>query len=136
MPRESKTIKVDKTAAIKYSAIGKGFYDAAISEIESRRWNAAGLLIVHSAIAYADALTIKYGGVKNKSENHQDVVKLLEIVVKESESKNNALNQLEKLIAHKSTVAYSGEIYDEQDIEKLFKHLDRFKSWAEKQFTD
>ncbi|MBI5729621.1 MAG: HEPN domain-containing protein [Ignavibacteriales bacterium] len=136
MPRESKTIKVNKTDANKYRKIAKGFYDAAISEIESRRWNAAGLLIVHSAIAYADALTIKYGGVKNKSENHQDVVKLLEIVVKESESKNNALNQLERLIAHKSTVAYSGEIYDEQDIEKLFKHLDRFKTWAEKQFTD
>ncbi|MFA5804364.1 MAG: HEPN domain-containing protein [Melioribacteraceae bacterium] len=136
MPKEAKTIKVDKTAAIKYSAIGKSFYDAAISERELRCWNAAGLLIVHSAIAYADALTIKYGGVKSKSENHQDVVKLLEIVVKESESKNIALNQLERLIAHKSTVAYSGELYDEQDIDKLFKHLERFKTWVEKQLND
>ncbi len=136
MPKEAKTIKVDKTEVKKYRMIAKGFYDAAVSERDLKRWNAAGLLIVHSAIAYADVLTIKYGGVKSRSENHQDVVKLLENVIKESESKSNALNQLERLIAHKSTVAYSGELYDQQDIEKLLKHLERFKTWAEKLITD
>lgn len=132
MTREAKKITVDKAQALKYKAIADNFYVGAISEKNLKRWNAAGLLIVHAAIAYADAITIKYGGVKNKSENHQDVVKLLENLMHDNESKKSALNQLERLIAHKSTVAYSGEIYDEQDIEKLFKHLERFKAWAEK----
>jgi len=50
-----------------------------------------------------------------------------------SEAKKNALHQLERLIAHKTSVSYSGEIYDDKDIEKLLKNLERFKAWIEKQ---
>lgn len=136
MTRETKVSSVDKSDYKKYKSLAAGFYDAAIDERKAKRWNASGLLIVHSAIAYADAVAIKESGQKSTSENHQDIVKLLERVIKHSESRSSALNQLEKLIAHKSTVAYSGEHYDEQDIEKLMKHLERFKTWAIKQLED
>lgn len=33
-------------------------------------------------------------------------------------------------IDHKNVVSYSGDIYDQKDVTKLFKHLDRFISWA------
>lgn len=58
---------VDKTNFIKYKKIAENFYLAAIHEIEYEIWNAAGLLIIHSAITYSDAVTIKYGGVKSQS---------------------------------------------------------------------
>jgi HEPN domain-containing protein len=130
MARESKRINVDKNDAPKYKIIAENFYSGALTEIEHKRWNAAGLLIVHASIAYSDTLTIKYGGVKSKGENHQDVVKLLYELMPDDESKKAALNQLERIISYKTTVAYSGEIYDESDIEKLMKHLERFRLWA------
>ncbi|MDP2886358.1 MAG: hypothetical protein Q8P51_15185 [Ignavibacteria bacterium] len=35
-------------------------------------WTAAGVLIVHAAIAYADALCIRSAGEKSSGENHED----------------------------------------------------------------
>lgn len=96
------------------------------------RWYASGVLIIHAAISYADAITVKFGGSRSRCDNHQDVVRLIESLIPASKERNNALNQLERLIAHKSSVSYSGEAYDKKDIEKLFKHLDRFKEWATK----
>lgn len=136
MTRETKISNVDKGDSAKYKALAISFYEAAKDEQYSERWNAAGILIVHSAIAFADAVAIKEAGQKSTSENHQDVVKLLERVIAHTETRSNALSQLEKLIAHKTTVSYSGQLYDEQDIEKLIKHLERFKTWALKQLGD
>lgn len=132
MTRENKKLTVDKSDWIKFKSIADNFYDGAISEMEMERWNSTGLLIVHSAIAYADTLTVKFGGVKSNSDNHQYIVKLLDNLIDDPDFKKNALMQLERLIAHKSTVAYSGELYDKADIDKLFKHLERFKIWVDK----
>ena len=136
MPRESKKVSVDKAQFSQFKRIGDGFYQGALAEKDSERWNASGVLIVHAAIAFADTITIKYGGVKSKGNNNLEVVRLIENLLPDSEEKKNALNQLERLIAHKTTVSYSGEVYDKADIDKLFKHLERFKSWVEKQISD
>lgn len=135
MPREIKKAVTDKSEFSRFKTIADNFYKGAMAEKQSGRWNASGVLMVHAAIAYADTATIKYGGVKSKSDDHQDVVSLLNDLLPPSEAKKNALHQLERLIAHKSSLSYSGEIYDESDIEKLHKHLDRFKTWVEKQIS-
>ncbi|KUO62920.1 MAG: hypothetical protein RBS48_11615 [Ignavibacteriaceae bacterium] len=134
MTREIKKVFVEKSDYIKFRTIAQKFYEGALSEIKMMRWNAAGLLIVHSAIAYADSLTVKYDGCKSKSDNHQDTVILLEQLMPTESQKNNAILQLGRLIDHKTTVAYSGDLYDKDDIDKLLKHLERFKTWVEKQY--
>jgi len=136
MTRESKKVNVPKSQFKQYKRIADGFFQGAVNERELSNWNASGVLIVHAAIAYADAVTIKFGGVRSKGDDHQDVVRLLDTLIPQSETKKTALNQLEKLIAHKTSVSYSGETYDGNDIEKLFKHLERFKNWAKKQTVD
>jgi len=135
MTRETKRIKVSKTQFSQYKKIADGFFEGAVNEKELGNWNSAGVLIIHAAIGYADAVTIKYGGVRSKGDDHQDIVRLLDNLLPQSEAKKSALNQLEKLIAHKTSVSYSGDVYDNKDIEKLFKHLERFKNWAEKQIA-
>lgn len=135
MTRETKKVKVLKSQFSQYKKNADGFFEGAVNEKDLSNWNASGVLILHAAIAYADAVTIKFGGVRSKGEDHQDVVRLLDSLLPQSEAKKSALNQLEKLIAHKTSVSYSGEAYDNKDIEKLFKHLERFKSWAEKQIA-
>lgn len=87
--------------------------------------------MVHSAIAYGDAVTIKYGGVKSRGEDHQQLVNLIKNKVTQSPERDGALLQLSKIIAHKTSVSYSGDIYNDKDIEKLKKHTDRFREWVQ-----
>jgi len=136
MTRKTKTISVDKSSYIQYKKIATNFYLGALSEKEAGRWNSCGVLLIHSAIAYADSVTIKFGGIKSRSENHLDLIRLLDTLLPESEGKTTALNQLERLITHKTSVSYSGEDYDRKDIDKLLKHLERFKEWTEKQLNN
>ena len=132
MVKTFKKISINKAKAIDYKYVAKNFFDGAVTSAEYEYWNAAGVLIVHSAIAYADAITIKYGGVKSKGDDHQDVVNLVDFMVANSEEKKKALSQLSKIITHKNLVSYSGNIYGKKDIDKLWKYLERFALWAEK----
>lgn len=59
-------------------------------------WTAAGVLIVHSAIAFTDALTIKLSGVKSVGENHEEAILLLEEAVPESEAKTKSSKSVKK----------------------------------------
>ena len=93
-------------------------------------WNAAGVLIIHAAIAYTDALTIKIGGVKSQGDDHMAVVDLVREVVELDNSGETALNHLWRMIQEKNAVSYQGEIYTCQDVEKLWKQLERYKAWA------
>ncbi len=106
------------------------FYQGAEVAAEYEYWNAAGVLIVHAAIAYGDAVTIKYGGVKSRGDDHQELVNLLDKIVAHSAQKKNGLNQLSKIIAHKNAVSYMGDLYERKDITQLKKHIERFKSWV------
>ena len=105
------------------------FFDGAKVAAEFEYWNAAGVLIVHSAIALGDAITVKYGGVKSKGEEHQQLINLVDNIIAESPGKKKGLLQLSKLIAHKNSVSYSGDIYYKKDFDQMMKHFNRFSNW-------
>jgi hypothetical protein len=136
MTRQTVKKIVDKVKAINYKNVANGFFGGATVAKEYEYWNAAGVLIVHSAIAYADAICIKNGGVKCQGEDHLQVVSLLAELLPSNVENKKAFNHLEKIIAHKSSVSYSGNIYDEKDLENLWKNIERFKTWAESQLSD
>ncbi|MDR3611848.1 MAG: hypothetical protein P4L27_14860 [Ignavibacteriaceae bacterium] len=127
MVRKAQKLTIDRAKAINYKIVAENFYDGALAAVEYEYWNAAGVLIVHSAIAYGDAVTIKFGGVKSKGENHQALVNLLESLIPDSSAKKKALLQLYKIIDYKNAVSYSGDIYERADIDQLWKYLDRFR---------
>jgi len=60
---------------------------------------------------------------------------LREILSASSENKK-AFVHLEKIIVHKTSVSYSGDVYGEKDIDNLWKNFERFKSWAEEQLSN
>ncbi len=132
MPKGIKTVTVERTKAADYKIVADNFYNGSEAATEYEYWNAAGVLMVHAAIAYGDAVTIQYGGVRNRGEDHQQLVSLIENTVEPSEERKKALMQLSRIIAHKNSVSYSGNIYDYEDVQKLKKHIDRFKYWVEK----
>ena len=113
-----------------YVKVADNFYSGAEVAKAYDYWNAAGVLIIHSAIAYTDALTIKIGGVKSQGEDHMAAVDLVREVVALDKGGNTALHHLWRMIQEKNVVSYHGEIYARQDVEKLWKHLERYKAWA------
>ena len=106
------------------------FYSAAGDSMELEYFTAAGVLIVHSAIAYTDALCIKLSGVKSIGENHEDAVALVESAVGDTGEKSKALNQLRRIIEEKTKVSYLGDLYTSSQTKEMWKRLERFRKWA------
>lgn len=114
----------------KYLDVAEHFYQAAKDSLELDYWTASGVLIVHSAIAYSDALCIKLSGVKSVGENHEDAVALLENAVGNTDEKSSALNQLRRIIEEKTKVSYLGELYSSSQTKEMWKRLERFRKWS------
>lgn len=128
--QKTSRIKVDKNKSSDYTSVADNFTEGAELAKEFGYWNAAGVLIVHAAIAYTDAITIKVAGVKSRGEDHAQAARLMEEVVALDEDGRKALNKLRRLIEEKNLVSYSGEIYQKNDIERMWKLLERYKNWA------
>jgi hypothetical protein len=110
--------------------VADGFREAAETAQEYEYWNAAGLLMVHAAIAYTDTLTIRIAGVKSQGEDHHEAIALLREHTAVTEAQGNALKHLAKIIDHKNVVAYSGSLFEAKDAGMLHRHLERFHSWV------
>ncbi len=121
---------VERSRYREYMNVAEHFYGAAKDSMELEYWTAAGLLIVHSAIAFADALCIKLSGQKSAGENHEETVSLLESVAAGDEEKSKALGQLRRLIEEKTKVSYLGELYSPAGAKEMWKRLERFREWA------
>lgn len=110
-----------------YKNVANHFHSAAKDSIELEYFTAAGVLIVHAAIAYADALCIKLSGVKSVGENHEDAIALVEGAVADSAEKTKAVNQLRRIIEEKTKVSYLGELYSSSQSKEMWKRLERFR---------
>lgn len=130
MTRGRKRQTVPRSKYDDYIKVADNFYSGADAAKAFDYWNAAGLLIIHAAIAYTDAITIKVAGVKSQGDDHMAAVDLVREVVVLDKVGDAALNHLWRMIQEKNVVSYHGEIYTRQDVDKLWKHLERYKTWA------
>ena len=130
MTKQRGVKSVDRSRHREYQRVAEHFYDAAKDSLELGYWTAAAVLIVHSAIAYADALCIKLSGQKSAGENHEHTVTLLEENVAGGEDTSRALKQLRYIIEEKTRVSYLGEILTQAGTKELWKRLVRFREWA------
>jgi hypothetical protein len=123
--------KVDVNKHTDFEKISNDFANGCESAYAFEYYNAAGVLIIHAAIALADSVTIKLAGKKCSGESHYDIIELLRQVTLSSKNKTKALDQFKILIDHKNKVSYQGDIYHKKDVDKLLKYFARFKSWVE-----
>jgi hypothetical protein len=123
-------VAVSRSKAVSYRAVAENFFQGADVARQFEYWNAAGVLIVHAAIAYADAISIRLGAVKSRGEDHHETISLLEELLTAGEERRKALHQLRRIIDHKNAVSYSGEIYRRKDVDQLWKLASRFREWA------
>lgn len=87
MSNKSPRKRVDSSRFKDFVEVAKNFYEGAKITYEYYYYNAAGVLIVHSAIAYSDAISIKYKGIKIQGDNHYEIISLLEDLIAQSEKK-------------------------------------------------
>ncbi|MBU0475732.1 MAG: hypothetical protein KKF62_16420 [Bacteroidetes bacterium] len=113
-----------------FKQVAISFYEGAKIAQEFDYQQAAGLLIIHSAIAFADAITVKLRSEKCTGENHYEIINLLEETVPQSKERDQSIKHFKILIDHKNLVSYTGDIYYKKDVDKLLKHFERFFNWA------
>lgn len=130
MPGRGRRRQVDRSRWPEFLAVAEHFSQAADLAKEFEYWNAAGVLIVHAAIALTDALTVKIGGVKSAGENHALAAHLLEEVVAIDNEGKKAISHFRAILEEKQLVSYSGEIYRQEDIRRMSRHLERYRTWA------
>jgi len=129
MKQPVKKIGVEKY--LDFIKVAKDFAQGCESAYAFGYFNASGVLIIHAAIALADAVTVKLAGKKCSGESHYAVIDLLKTVTPNSSSKSKSLDQFKKLIDHKNKISYYGDIYQKKDVDKLLKHFERFKLWTD-----
>lgn len=127
------TKRIDVNKYLDFQKISKDFSKGSKAAYTFEYFNAAGVLIIHAAIALADAVTIKLSSRKCSGESHYDILDLLKQVTPISQSKKKAIDQFEKLIDHKNKVSYLGDIYNKKDVDKLLRYYERFEIWASSQ---
>jgi len=132
MTKKSISSIIERSKFIGFKNVAVNFAEGAKVAYEYEYYNAAGVLLVHAAIALADALTIKKGGLKCKGDNHFEIINLIREIIEQDPKAKSAINQLEEIISFKNDVSYSGNIYLKSDIDKLFKHFNRFYNWADR----
>src|SRR6185503_691781 len=93
------TVAVTRERYVDYQRNAVHFAAAAASEVHNRRWNAAGVLYVHAAIAWCDAITIYFAGKKSAGSNHpQSAALLAEVVTQDPVGKKVAVAALRSII--------------------------------------
>lgn len=105
------------------------FSEAAQAEAAAKRWDAAGLAAIHSAISAADAAMIASTGMRSTSKDHGAVIPLLEAQIPEFKAQQR--RQLGGLLKKKNQVAYERRLLSDLEAKQLVDQATRFARWAD-----
>jgi hypothetical protein len=131
--RLGQTKQEDRSRATSYQAIARSLLDTArgLDTIaEPRYGNGLGIISVHAAIAYTDALTIAYRGVKSVDGDHTRAAEVL-VHALGQRADQAQVRRLKRVLNAKSEVSYGGAYYTLDEGRDLFGDVNRYGSWAE-----
>ncbi|HEX2189423.1 MAG TPA: hypothetical protein VHG51_11020 [Longimicrobiaceae bacterium] len=101
-----------------------------VADERSTYGNAVAIIAIHATIAYCDALTIGYGGVKSGEGEHLRAVEVLNDVLG-TRAEAEALRALTRVLQKKDAVSYQGEYYGLDEARLLLDRARWFAAWAE-----
>lgn len=127
--KKIKTVEVDRTRYLNYQKKAEEFYKAMLQAEKSEYWNAVGLNAVHCAISIADALLVKFAGIRSISSDHMLIVEAMKqnLAIKDIEDK---LNLLLRVLTKKSLIEYDSASFAKSDALNIMKQAERFYLWA------
>lgn len=131
---------MDAAQATKYIRVARALRRSAddlggIAEDTSSYGNAIAILTIHSAIAYADALTISYGGFKSVEGEHARAADALREALG-ARAGPTELRMLQSILKRKDAASYQGIYYTLADAHRLVDALEAFSEWAERMFKE
>ena len=133
MVRRGTRKRVDRSDWTGFLAAAEENYASACIILGERKYRAAGILLVHAAIALTDALMVRAGGVKSTGEHHQEAVDLVRELLPTAAGLGPALRHLEAIIHEKNRVSYTGDAFTSNDIARMRTHYERFALWVKQQ---
>ncbi len=123
-----KTKIEDKSAAKDYLKKAADNYQAMLSALQNRNFNAAGTLALQCAISSADAICVYEKGVRSISGDHFDVCELVSSVsLPDAGEKTNVLK---RIIGKKNLIQYEHRNIHETEAEEIVMASSRFYQWA------
>lgn len=120
---------VEKVNHTSYLKKAQEYYDTMIYTASQNKWNASSLNAIHCGISAADALLVKFFGIRSISKDHEDVVRLL----MEKFGEEHDLQQcghLAKILSQKSHVEYDDKLFDRKSAGNIIKNAERFFDWV------
>lgn len=134
MVRLGSTTTEDPSRGAKYLAIGRSLHRntqglEAISE--TRYGNGLAIIAIHAAIAYTDALTIAFRGIKSQDGDHARAADVLAHALGPQRDHARQVNRLRGILQAKSDASYSGRYYTLEDGKRLVREATEFIRWAE-----
>jgi len=106
------------------------FLRSSESAVERGDWDAAVSHAVHAGMCIADALTVFYLGQRSSSQDHRDVLRLVDSVRFERGELNRNKRHLSDLLATKNAAEYEDRLLSESDAIGAVEHCRRFCRWA------
>lgn len=106
------------------------FLRSSESAAERQDWDAAVSHAVHAGICMADALSVFYVGQRSASQDHREVLRLLDSVGLRRGELNRNKRHLSMLLSTKNAAEYEDRLLSESDAINSLEHCRRFCQWA------
>ena len=94
--------------------------------------SAVGLLAVHSAISFGDAILISLTGKRSQTQDHSQAVSAITKACTKAKLRTDGVRHLSKLLGAKTDIAYGDKAVEDERIEFLYVAAGRFQAWAER----
>ncbi|HYR11287.1 MAG TPA: hypothetical protein VEQ60_26130 [Longimicrobium sp.] len=130
--------QVDRAQAEKYRRVGEALLNSAqaLAELATDSdsyGNAIAVVAVHACIAYNDALSIAWKGVKSTDGDHTRAPDTL-LFALTHQVPAERVRQLKAVVAKKDHVSYQGTYYRIDEATWLLETAAGFCAWAEEMF--
>jgi hypothetical protein len=140
MVRIGRAKDVDPSEAEKYRRVGESLLASAraleaVAVVGDPYGNAIGVVAVHSAIAYNDALCISFAGFKSTEGDHRKAADLLQRALK-GRAEPGEVARLRSILALKDRVSYAGHLYRLDEAGSLLRDAEAFGAWAEQLYQE
>ncbi len=133
MVRRGTWKRVDRSLWRGRLEIGQAFLQAALEALNRVQNGQIGDPIMSNAllaaIAYADALTIKFGGICNQQDHARLIDALRDALGKRAIKEQ--MNRLSRLLKMKNQIQYDHSVSSIQEAREFVMQVQRFVSWAE-----
>lgn len=135
MVRRGRRATVDRDQSGRYLRVARALRRSAgdladLADAGDRYGNAIAILAVHSAIAYADALSIPYGGFRSTEGDHERDVDVLKKALG-IRAEPGRIKALLGVVRRKDVVSYQGEYFTVTEARAFVEQLRGFAEWAE-----